>query len=102
MGFCDGSPVMRLEDAEFTERVVRVHPGDVVVFYTDGLVEIAGTEITVGIARVEQVLAEWPPERLLDCEGLVERLVTAPHSDDVCMIMVRFQERLHGPFSSIR
>lgn len=85
-----------LEDAVFAERVIRVHPGDVLVMYTDGLVENGGTEVTVGIAQLEHLLAELPPERLLDCEGLVERLVSPPRSDDVCLVMARFQDSFSG------
>lgn len=80
-----------LEDAVFTERVIRVHPGDVLVMYTDGLVEHVDTVVTAGIERVEQLVADWPPERLLDCKALAGRLVSPPLADDVCLIVARFQ-----------
>lgn len=92
--------VVRLSDAEgpvlgpfadsmFGEQTVRLHPGDVVVMYTDGLVEHHGHNVQAGIAHLEQVLTHWPPDALLDCEALAESVAPSPHADDICLLVVR-------------
>jgi hypothetical protein len=43
-----------------------------------------------GIAHLEQVLASWPPEALLDCEALAAEMVHGPCEDDICLLVVRF------------
>lgn len=78
------------EDAVFDEAAVQVGPGDVVVMYTDGLVEHLDENVEAGIAHLESVIAAWPPEALLDCEALAADVAPAPHSDDLCVLIVRF------------
>ena len=79
-----------LDDAGYTESSVPVEDGDVLVMYSDGLVEHEGCEIQAGIEHLERVLAHWPPEALLDCEALAEAVVPTPRTDDICLVIVRF------------
>lgn len=60
--------------------------------YTDGLVESRGSDIEVGIARLEQIIAGWGPDAVLPdgCASLQEVLAPRPRSDDICIIAVRF------------
>ncbi|HPZ93601.1 MAG TPA: SpoIIE family protein phosphatase [Mycobacterium sp.] len=84
-------PVLGLmDDAGYTESSVRVEDGDVLVMYTDGLVEHGESEIQSGIEHFERVIADWPPEALLDCEALAEAVVPTPRTDDICLVIVRF------------
>ena len=76
-------------DSLYGEQTVTLHPGDVVVMYTDGLVEHHGHNVQAGIAHLEQVITHWPPDALLDCEALAEAVAPAPHADDICLLMVR-------------
>jgi serine phosphatase RsbU (regulator of sigma subunit) len=69
---------------------VQVNPGDVLVMYTDGLVEHHDEDLRAGIDHLEEVLAAWPPDALLDCEALVESVAPSPRSDDLCLLVVRF------------
>jgi len=96
----DTGEVIRLSDVEgpvlgpfadsmFGEQTVLLHPGDVVVMYTDGLVEHHGHSVQAGIAHLEQVLTHWPPHALLDCEALAESVAPSPHIDDICLLVVR-------------
>lgn len=79
-----------LDDVGYTESSLPVQDGDVLVMYSDGLVEHEGCEIQAGIEHFERVLAHWPPEALLDCEALAEAVVPTPRTDDICLVIVRF------------
>lgn len=85
-----GSLLGPFDDAVYTESTVSVAPGDVLVMYTDGLVEHHGEDLPTGISHLEQVVASWPPSALLDCEALAESVAPSPHSDDLCLLIVRF------------
>ncbi len=93
--------VMRLSDAlgpmlgpfpetVYVQNTIAVGAGDVLVMYTDGLVEHYDEDLKTGIAHLENVLAAWPPEALLDCEALARDVAPAPHDDDLCLLIVRF------------
>lgn len=81
-----------LEDIDYPEVTVRVEPGDILVMYTDGLVESRGSDIEAGISRLERIVAGWSPETLLhnECALLQQTLSPRPRSDDICVIAVRF------------
>lgn len=78
------------DDAHYVQRTVQVGPGDVLVMYTDGLVEHRDETLGVGITHLEDVVAAWPPAALLDCEALAEDVAPTPHTDDLCLLVVRF------------
>jgi len=85
-----GGPVLGpLVDVSYTEATVPVYPDDVVVMYSDGLVEHLDHDVGAGIDRLEQVVAARPPAALLDCEALAAELAPWPHPDDVCLLVVR-------------
>ncbi len=74
--------------AEFQPVVGRLEPDDALLFYTDGLVEVAGRDIGLGIDRLvrsaEQELGSWSGEavhRLVDSLG--------SHHDDRALLAVR-------------
>lgn len=79
------------DDAHYVQRTVQVGPGGpVLVMYTDGLVEHRDETLGVGITHLEDVVAAWPPAALLDCEALAEDVAPTPHTDDLCLLVVRF------------
>ena len=78
------------EDSVYSEGTVAVHAGDVLVLYSDGLVEHRGQNVQTGIAHLERVIASWSPNALLDCEALADRVAPSPHADDICLLVVRF------------
>ncbi len=78
-----------LDDVTYGEATVIVRPGDVVVLYTDGLVEHGHRQVGVGIDHLERVLASWPPEALLDSDALAADVAPWPHPDDVCLLVLR-------------
>jgi hypothetical protein len=77
-------------DSVYVQDVVSVQPGDVLMMYTDGLVEHYDEGLLGGIAHLEQVLASWPPEALLDCEALTTVVAPIARADDICLLVVRF------------
>lgn len=83
-----------LVETSFAGASLPVFPGDVLVLYTDGLVERRGTDIDTGIARAQAIIGGWEPATALDhhCEALRDMLAPRPRTDDVCIIAVRFQE----------
>lgn len=78
------------EDSGYVQVVVPVSPGDVLIMYSDGLVEHHDQDLRVGIAHLEEAMATWPPEALLDCAALAEQVAPSPHTDDLCLLAVRF------------
>jgi hypothetical protein len=78
------------EDTVYVQSTVSVDPGDVLIMYTDGLVEHYDGNLRGGIAHLENVVAAWPPEALLDCEALAREVAPAPYADDLCLLVVRF------------
>lgn len=77
-------------DSVYVQDAVLVQPGDVLMMYTDGLVEQHDEGLVAGIAHLEQVLASWPPEALLDCEALAADVAPVVRTDDICLLVVRF------------
>lgn len=82
-----------VEEPGYQDGIVRIEPGDVLVMYSDGLVEHAGSDVRSGIRRVEQLLARRPAAAPLDCRAIAEELAPPPCPDDVCLLMVRFLDR---------
>lgn len=66
-------------------------PGDVLVLYTDGLIERRGEDIDVGLRRLADAVTEY---RELDVEVLADMLinrldVTSGSDDDIALVVVR-------------
>ena len=87
-------------DAVYTQCTVDVGRGDVLVMYTDGLVEHHDEDLRAGISHLEQVIAAWPPAALLDCEALARDVAPSPHADDLCLLVVRFGEETSTDYLS--
>ena len=64
--------------------------GDIMLMYTDGLIERRGEDLTEGIARVAERLQTWQPGVPLSslCDDLVASLATEPQLDDICVLAV--------------
>ena len=84
-----------IRDATYTEGQVRLEPGDILVMYTDGLVERRGRDIATGISQAQRLIAGWRSEIALaeGCRQLTETLASPPRQDDVCVIAVRLRLR---------
>ncbi len=73
-----------------TDHGTRLHPGDTLLFYTDGLVEHGRTLIDEGIARLTAVTAELAHVTVNElCDQLLERIVRHHSDDDIAIVAVR-------------
>lgn len=86
----NGPALGPIADAEFPPGRLDVHPGDVLLMYTDGLVEHGGQLVSHGIDRLARTVGDWPVEALLDCKAIAGTLAPPPRIDDVCLLAVRF------------
>lgn len=92
-GLDEGGPMLgfldRIDVAPIRTNIDR---RDVLLLYTDGLVERRGEAIDDGLDRLARALTESLPVEVLDdrCAGLFDTLsVGAPDADDVAMVAVR-------------
>jgi PAS domain S-box-containing protein len=73
-----------------SNHLATLHPGDTVVFYTDGLVEHGRTGIDEGLERLAGVVEDQRGQPLDDlCDRLLERIVRHRSDDDVAIVVVR-------------
>ena len=64
--------------------------GDIMLMYTDGLIERRGEDLEEGIARVAERLQAWQPGAPLGtfCDELIASLGAEPQLDDMCVLAV--------------
>jgi serine phosphatase RsbU (regulator of sigma subunit) len=88
-----------IHDATYTEGQAQLEPGDILVLYTDGLVESLGQDIETGISKVQRVIEGWGSHTALadGCRQLTETLALPPRRDDVCVVIVRLQRTDSSP-----
>ncbi|MBO1413446.1 SpoIIE family protein phosphatase [Streptomyces sp. FH025] len=80
-----------LEEARYEERTTRLGPGDVLLLYTDGLVERRDRPVEESVDQL--VRAAGPPGA--DLERYLDRLLdlsAADTEDDTCLIAVRVEK----------
>jgi serine phosphatase RsbU (regulator of sigma subunit) len=79
-----------MDDARYDRAVTSFHPGDVLLLYTDGLVEHRGQSLDTGldavVAAVDDAVRTAPHQPLAE---LVGRLRRANPDDDTCILAVR-------------
>lgn len=82
-----------IRDATYTEGHVRLEEGDILVMYTDGLIEDTRMDIETGISMVERLIEDWGSDTVLaeGCRRLTETLAVPPRRDDVCVVIVRLR-----------
>ena len=86
--------------AQYTEGQTSFDVGDIMLMYTDGLIERRGEDLTEGIARVAGRLQTWQPGAPLGsrCDELIASLAAQPQLDDMCVLAVTRlgPDRAHG------
>jgi serine phosphatase RsbU (regulator of sigma subunit) len=82
-----------IRDASYSEGQVRLEPGDILVMYTDGLIEGTGRDIETGISKAQRLIAGWESDIALAqrCRQLTETLAMRPRRDDVCVLVVQLR-----------
>jgi serine phosphatase RsbU (regulator of sigma subunit)/integral membrane sensor domain MASE1 len=87
-------PALCLPSEEDCPRYTQGHTGfdvgDVMLMYTDGLIERRGEDLDEGIARVAERLQAWQPSAPLSslCDELISSLAAEPQLDDMCVLAV--------------
>ncbi len=90
-------------DATYTEGQARLEPGDILVMYTDGLIEGRGRDIETGISKAQRLIEGWGSDTALaeGCRQLTETLALPPRRDDVCVVIVRPRSPESSPLAAI-
>jgi serine phosphatase RsbU (regulator of sigma subunit) len=88
-----GPPLCVIKDGaypRYRQNRVGFDVGDIMLMYTDGLIERRGEDLAEGIARVAGQLQDWQPGRPLgrQCDRLVDSLAAEPQLDDICVLAV--------------
>jgi phosphoserine phosphatase RsbU/P len=77
-------------DAQRQVTTVEIAPGDLVCFYTDGLVERRGRPIEHGLALLRQAVTAQRPDAA--CATVMAALVgNVPAPDDIALLIFRRQ-----------
>ena len=92
VGDLDGTDLLLgvVVDSVRTEHEIVLHPGDTVLFYSDGLVERRDHDLDEGIDALVDAARDLAGRDLADlCDAVLDRLVGAQQEDDVCLIGLR-------------
>ena len=72
------------------ETSVRLHPGSLLALYTDGLVELRGSDLSDGLEALQEALAQAPRDDLEDAaDAVMARMATRGSDDDVALLLIR-------------
>ena len=76
--------------SQYTQGQTGFDVGDIMLMYTDGLIERRGEDLEEGIARVAERLQAWQPGAPLGsfCDELIVSLGADPQLDDMCVLAV--------------
>jgi phosphoserine phosphatase RsbU/P len=90
-----GTLVGVLENARFEDRDARLAPGDLLLLYTDGAIELRRRDLTFGEQQLEQVLREhagMPADDVVDAiSRRIEALQDGSPRDDVALLALRME-----------
>ena len=81
-------------DVELTEAELTVNPGDLLLLYSDGLVERRDESIDVGLERLLEVAGSLAGESMAAlCDELIAQMVGEHTEDDVTLLAGAFEPR---------
>ena len=86
-----GDGLMGVEDNPYDTHEARTGAHDMVVLYTDGLIERRGESLDVGLARLADAASAGPGDARAMCDHIVEELLEPPEQryDDVTAVVAR-------------
>ena len=75
---------------QYTQGQTGFDVGDIMLMYTDGLIERRGEDLEEGITRVAERLQAWQPSAPLSslCDEMIASLAAEPQLDDMCVLAV--------------
>ena len=84
-----GPPVGISLPVAFRQNTATVTAGDIIVLYSDGLVERRGEPIDVSLQRLADAAAEAPNDLDAFCDRVIGDLVGSAHDDDIAVLALR-------------
>jgi sigma-B regulation protein RsbU (phosphoserine phosphatase) len=73
-----GAPVGMFADSNYRESILHLNPGDVVITYTDGVVEVTNSAgVEWGVEGLMKAAAAWEPQCVQGAEDLVRQIFRA-------------------------
>ncbi len=86
-----GNGLMGVEDNPYVTYEERTGAYDMVVFYTDGLIERRGESLDIGLERLADAASAGPEDARSMCDYVVEQLLEPPENryDDVTAVVAR-------------
>jgi serine phosphatase RsbU (regulator of sigma subunit) len=86
-----GDGLMGVEDNPYDTHEAPTGGHDMVVLYTDGLIERRGESLDVGLARLADAASAGPADARAMCDHIVEELLEPPEQryDDVTAVVAR-------------
>jgi len=75
--------------ARYRQESYRIEPGSTVVLFTDGVVEVRGESLDVGLERLRRLAERGHPSVAALCDGIIDEMVTDGRpADDVALLAV--------------
>ena len=74
------------------ETTVQLQPGSTLALYTDGLVEVRGSDLDHGIWALGQALREGPADLEQLADAVMSQLAEEDGDDDVALLLIRVPE----------
>jgi serine phosphatase RsbU (regulator of sigma subunit)/anti-sigma regulatory factor (Ser/Thr protein kinase) len=85
-----GLPLGTVPDVRYTQAVVELPAGSVLLLYTDGLVERRSRPLDEGLELLRTAVVEGPRDPELLVEHVLERMIgTSERGDDIALLAVR-------------
>ncbi|MFF0001085.1 SpoIIE family protein phosphatase [Streptomyces avermitilis] len=83
-----GGPPLGLGGIVFEKREIAMDDGDVLVLYTNGLLQPRAQDLDAGLHRMHDTLSRTPPSATPQevCDTLVRELLPTRHKDDVAVL----------------
>ncbi|BBC30091.1 hypothetical protein SGFS_013850 [Streptomyces graminofaciens] len=82
-------PLLGVGGLPFEATELELPEGSVLAFYTDGLIEARDHDITFGIDRLCEALAEPVPSLEFTCDSILKAMLPATPADDVALLLAR-------------
>jgi len=95
-----GLPIGIIADAPITEETIALRPGDMLVFYSDGITEAENPQGELfGIERLKKILTDQPYRPASDMSQLITEAiedfqVVSTFSDDITLIVLKVLPRI--------
>lgn len=71
------------------ESCVRLQPGSLLAFYTDGLIEVRGSDVDAGVERLTDAVAEGPADLEALADHVIAQMTGGTSHDDTALLLVR-------------